>query len=58
MFIIATIAGTGSSSYSGDNGAAAAADINGPHGLDVDTTGNGYISVLIWASLTIFILLR
>ena len=37
--IITTIAGTGSASYSGDNGAATSATLNGPHGVAVDTSG-------------------
>ncbi len=37
--IITTIAGTGSSSYSGDNGAATSAGLNTPVGVRVDTTG-------------------
>ena len=37
--IITTIAGTGTSSYSGDNGAATSATLNGPHGVAVDTSG-------------------
>ncbi len=38
-FIITTIAGTGSSGYSGDNGAATSATVNGPSGLAVDSAG-------------------
>ena len=37
--VITTIAGTGSASYSGDNGAATSATLNGPHGVAVDTSG-------------------
>ena len=37
--IITTIAGTGSNGYSGDNGAATSATLNGPHGVAVDTSG-------------------
>ena len=37
--IITTIAGTGSGSYSGDNGAATAATLNGPQGVALDTLG-------------------
>ncbi len=42
--IISTIAGTGSASYSGDNGAATSATLNGPRGLSFDSSGNLYIS--------------
>ena len=37
--IITTIAGTGSGSYSGDNGAATAATLNGPFGVALDASG-------------------
>ena len=37
---ITTIAGTGTGSYSGDNGAATSATLDGPIGLAVDTSGN------------------
>ena len=37
--IITTIAGTGSASYSGDNGAATSATLNGPHGIALDASG-------------------
>ena len=37
--IITTIAGTGSASYSGDNGAATSAALNSPHGVAVDASG-------------------
>ena len=40
MFIISTIAGTGSSSYSGDNGQATAAAIYYPHAACLDTAGS------------------
>ncbi len=42
--IISTIAGTGSSSYSGDGGAATSATINGPFGITVDSSANVYFS--------------
>ncbi len=42
--IISTIAGTGSASYSGDNGAPTSATLNGPRGLALDSSGNLYIS--------------
>ena len=37
--IITTIAGTGTNSYSGDNGAAILATLNGPRGVAVDASG-------------------
>ena len=37
--IITTIAGTGTSSYSGDNGAATSAALYYPYGVAVDATG-------------------
>ena len=37
--IITTIAGTGSASYSGDNGAATSATLNYPQGVAVDASG-------------------
>ena len=37
--IITTIAGTGSGSYSGDNGAATSATLNQPYGVAVDASG-------------------
>ena len=37
--IITTIAGTGSASYSGDNGAATSATLDEPAGVAVDTSG-------------------
>ena len=36
---ISTIAGTGTSSYSGDNGAATSATLNWPRGVAVDASG-------------------
>ena len=42
--VITTIAGTGASSYSGDNSAATAATLNTPRGVDVDLLGNVYIA--------------
>jgi len=37
--IITTLAGTGSGSYSGDNGAATSAALNSPQGVAVDASG-------------------
>ena len=37
--IISTIAGTGSTTYSGDNGAATSATLNNPTGVAVDASG-------------------
>jgi len=42
--VISTIAGTGTASYSGDNGQATSATIHGPHGIDIDSSGNVYFS--------------
>ena len=42
--IISTIAGTGTSSYSGDNGPATSATLNYPCGVGLDTAGNVYIA--------------
>lgn len=41
---ISTFAGTGVAGYSGDNGQAASAQLNGPDGLAFDTAGNLYIA--------------
>ena len=42
--IISTIAGTGTESYSGDNGAATSATLSYPFGVGLDTAGNVYIA--------------
>ena len=44
--IISTIAGTGTGSYSGDNGAATSATLYYPHGVGLDTASNVYIADL------------
>ena len=41
--IIITIAGTGTSSYSGDNGPATSATLNFPYGVAVDSAGTSLI---------------
>jgi hypothetical protein len=41
--VVSTIAGTGTASYSGDNGAATSAAINVPVALTFDAAGNSYI---------------
>ena len=40
--IITTVAGTGAAGYSGDGGAATAAQLNGPYGITTDRSGNVY----------------
>ncbi len=42
--IISTIAGTGTGSYNGDNGAATSTSLNAPVGVVVDSVGNVYIT--------------
>jgi sugar lactone lactonase YvrE len=42
--IITTVAGTGAPGYSGDNGPASSAHLNGPEGMTVDASGNIYIA--------------
>jgi hypothetical protein len=42
--VIATIAGTGTSGYSGDGGPATSAQLNNPHGIAVDGAGNVYVA--------------
>ncbi len=37
--IISTIAGTGTASYSGDNGQATSAALSQPYGVNLDTSG-------------------
>ncbi len=42
--IISTIAGTGTASYSGDNGQATSATVNVPTGIAIDSSGNVYFN--------------
>jgi hypothetical protein len=42
--IITTVAGTGSNSFSGDNGAATSANLNNPFAVYMDTTGKLFIA--------------
>ncbi len=42
--MIATVAGNGTSGYSGDSGAATSAELRNPYGLAVDASGNLYIA--------------
>jgi len=40
VFFVSTVAGTGSASYSGDNGQATSATLNLPYGVALDAAGN------------------
>src|SRR5258708_22668878 len=42
--VITTVAGNGTSGYSGDNGPATSAQISVPYGVAVDSTGNLYMA--------------
>lgn len=44
QYIINTYAGNGTAGYSGDGGAASSAQLNGPDGLALDSSGNLYIA--------------
>ena len=45
--IITTIAGTGTTTYSGDNGPATSAALNFPSGVSLDASGNYSFIVII-----------
>ena len=45
--MISTIAGTGTSSFSGDNGAATSATLSYPTGVAVDASGRQYFSIFV-----------
>ena len=52
--IITTIAGTGASSYNGDNGAATSATLNNPFGVALDASGRIlYYCLLHWYTVII-----
>jgi DNA-binding beta-propeller fold protein YncE len=41
--MITTVAGTGHGGYNGDHRPATSAELNGPHGVAVDSAGNLYV---------------
>ncbi len=41
---IITVAGNGTAGYSGDNGPATAAELNGPSGVAIDSAGDLFIA--------------
>ena len=45
--IISLIAGTGASSYSGDNGAATSATLNYPYRVALDSSGRQFFCVFV-----------
>jgi trimeric autotransporter adhesin len=45
--LITTVAGNGTAGFSGDNGAAASAQLNGPYGVAVDPAGNLYVTDML-----------
>ena len=42
--VITTVAGNGTSGFSGDNGPATSAQLDSPYGVAVDSAGNLYIA--------------
>ncbi len=48
--IIATFAGTGTSSYSGDNGPATSAELHGPYGVCLDASGTSNAILRIYSA--------
>ena len=50
--VITTVAGTGASSYSGDNGAATSAALYHPQGVAVDASGTTLLSLSVALSVT------
>ncbi len=56
--IITTYAGTGTASYSGDNGPATSAALSYPQGVALDTSGNSlsYSFLLSWFYILFFLL--
>ena len=48
---ISTIAGAGTASYSGDNGAATSATLNWPTGVVLDTSGGRYTPFVLIVSV-------
>ena len=53
--MVTTIAGTGTASYSGDNGAATSASLYNPHGVALDSTGIHALTSLIPTYIATFI---
>ena len=50
--IISTVAGTGSTTYSGDNGAAISAGLYYPEGVALDTSGKDTIIISVCCTAT------
>ncbi len=53
--IISTFAGTGTGSYSGDDGAATAVALYRPWGLALDASGNYYVNLLLLCTSSLFL---
>lgn len=49
--LITTIAGTGTATYSGDNGQATSAAMSGPYGVALDSSGNHHFTSIIHDSV-------